>query len=292
MAVDRTMLFLLATSSRFERAVRGVPMGEELAWRAASRYVAGSTFTDAARITRELAGRGVASSIDQFGERVGDAGTADDAAADYRRLAAELPALPDPAWLSVDLSHLGLDVDTRRCAQHLRAIAAELPAGRRIQVGAEDSARTDAVLECVLAAAAEGLADRLGATVQANLRRSRTDLDRLAAAGVHVRLVKGAFVEPAGTAWPYGEATDVAYLRLARRLADAGADFSLATHDAVLREALLDGLGPRPVEQLLGVRPDVLDDLVARGVPARVYVPFGPDWFRYWMRRVAESRGV
>lgn len=292
MAVDRTMLFLLASSSRFERAVRGVPMGEELAWRAASRYVAGPAFTDAACTARELAGRGVTSSIDQFGERVGDAATAEDAATDYRRLAGELRALPETAWLSVDLSHLGLDVDVRRCAQHLSAIAAELPAGSRIQVGAEDSGRADAVLECVLGTAAEGLADRLGATLQANLRRSRADLDRLVAAGVHVRLVKGAFVEAAGTAWPYGEDTDLAYLRLARRLADAGAEFSLATHDAVLREALLDGLGPRPVEQLLGVRPEVLDDLVARGIPARVYVPFGPDWFRYWMRRVAESRGV
>jgi proline dehydrogenase len=68
--------------------------------------------------------------------------------------------------------------------------------------------------------------------------------------------------------------------------------FALATHDGVLREALLLALGPRPVEHLLGVRPDVLAGLVARGVPARVYVPFGADWFRYWMRRVAESRGA
>ena len=59
-----------------------------------------------------------------------------------------------------------------------------------------------------------------------------------------------------------------------------------------MREALLAALGPRPVEQLLGVRPAVLGELVARGIPVRVYVPFGPNWFRYWMRRVAESRGA
>ncbi|HET7328484.1 MAG TPA: proline dehydrogenase family protein, partial [Nocardioidaceae bacterium] len=130
------------------------------------------------------------------------------------------------------------------------------------------------------------------ATVQANFHRSPTDLERLLEAGVHVRLVKGAYLKPANRALPYGEPTDIAYLRLAHRLADAGAAFSLATHDGVLREALLTALGPHPVEQLLGVRPEALDDLVARGVPVRVYVPFGDAWFRYWMRRVAESRPV
>jgi len=77
------------------------------------------------------------------------------------------------------------------------------------------------------------------ATVQANLHRSRDDLDRLGGAGLHIRLVKGAYVEPASRALPYGEPTDVAYLLLAHRLAEADAEFALATHDGVLREALL-----------------------------------------------------
>jgi proline dehydrogenase len=91
---------------------------------------------------------------------------------------------------------------------------------------------------------------------------------------------------------PYGEATDIAYLRLAFRLAGQGAPWSMATHDGRLREALLLALGPVPVEHLLGVRPDVLSDLRSRRVPTRIYVPYGKDWFRYWMRRVAESRGA
>jgi proline dehydrogenase len=81
----------------------------------------------------------------------------------------ELGGLPEDAWLAVDLSHLGLDVDPRGCADHLAAIARALPEGRRIQVGAEDPARADAVLACVVNAADKGLADRLGATAQANL---------------------------------------------------------------------------------------------------------------------------
>jgi len=286
----RAVLFRLATSARFERAVRGMPGGERWAWNKASRYVAGTTSGEGT--VQQLAERGVGASVDQFGELVQDAATAERVADDYLKLAGELTTAPEATWLSVDLSHLGLDFDPPRCAEHLAAIASVLPAGRRIQVGAEDHDRADAVLACVLTVAGRGLADRLGATVQANLHRAAGDLDQLVSAGVHVRLVKGAYVEPPERALPYGEATDIPYLRLAHRLAEVDAPFALATHDSVLREALLGALGPRPVEQLLGVRPDVLDDLIARGVPVRVYVPFGTDWFRYWMRRVAESRGA
>lgn len=285
----RAVLFRLATSAHLERALRAVPQGERTAWRAASRYVAGTTVADAVRAVQVLDQRGVGTSVDQFGEMVEDAATAERVAAEYLVLAGELASLPESAWLSVDLSHLGLDVDAKRCSEQLCAIAAALPTGRRIQVGAEDHGRANAVLDCVLRVAEGGLADRVGATVQANLRRSPADMDGLVRAGVHIRLVKGAYIEPPDRVLPYGEATDVAYLRLAHRLADAGAKFSLATHDRVLREALLAALGPRPIEQLLGVRPAELDDLVARGIPVRVYVPFGEDWFRYWMRRVASA---
>ncbi len=292
MSVSRAVIFRLATSARLERALRAVPRSERRAWRAASRYVAGTSFADACGVAQVLHERGVGSSIDQFGELVRDTSKAERVAADYLSLADELAVLPEDAWLSVDLSHLGLDAQARRCAEHLAAIAGALPLGRRIQVGAEDHDRADAVLGCIIAVAEGGLADRLGATSQANFHRSPGDLDRLVRAGVHIRLVKGAYAEPPERALAYGEATDIAYVRLAHRLAEAGAEFALGTHDGVLREALLAALGPRPVEQLLGVRPAVLDDLVGRGVPVRAYLPFGDNWFRYWMRRVAESRGA
>lgn len=291
MSMDRTILFRLARSRRFEQTVRILPRGERLAWRAASRYVSGRTVADAVALTLELHERGIGVSIDQFGELVRDSAVAETVAGDYVRLADKLAELPDDAWLSIDLSHLGLDIDQHRCAEHLAAIASRLPTGRRIQVGAEDYDRADAVMRCVLAVASDGLASCLGATVQANLHRAPADLDRLLEAGVHVRLVKGAYVESPTRALPYGEGTDVAYLHLAHRAAEGDGQFSLATHDGVLREALLASIGVRPVEQLLGVRPAVLGDLVARGIPIRVYVPFGDEWFRYWMRRLAESRG-
>ncbi|WP_336028718.1 proline dehydrogenase family protein [Geodermatophilus sp. FMUSA9-8] len=291
MGLDRAVLFRLATSTRLERAVRAVPGGAALTWSAASRYVAGRGRAEALAVTGRLlaAGRGV--SVDLFGEHVTDVGTADAVTADYRSLAAALPPPPADAWLSVDLSHLALDTDPAGTADRLAAIAGALPPGRRVQVGAEEAERTDAVLSCVLDVAGRGLADRLGATVQANLLRSPADADALVAARVHVRLVKGAYVERAGV-HRYGEPTDVAYLRLGARLAERGAAWSMATHDGRLREALLLTGAPGTVEQLLGVRPEVLDDLAGRGIPTRVYVPYGADWFRYWMRRVAESRGA
>jgi proline dehydrogenase len=290
MGADRAVLFRLATSGRLERVVKRAPGGEPAAWRAASRYVAGRSRGEALATATRLLEQGHRVSIDFFGERVRDPAEADRVLAVYLDLVGALPAAPADAWLSVDLSHLAVGVDARGAAGRLAAIAGALPAGRRVQVGAEEADLTDAVLTCVLDVARQGLADRLGATVQANLRRSPADADVLAGAGVHVRLVKGAYVE-AEAAHPFGEPTDVAFLRLGYQLAERGATWSPATHDARLREALLLAHGPRTVEQLLGVRPEALAELRARGVPTRVYVPYGPDWFRYWLRRVAESRG-
>lgn len=140
MSVDRALLFRLATSTRLERAARATPPGAALARRAASRYVAGTTLADATRLARRLHERGMASSLDQFGERVDDPEAAEHVSDDYRRLAGETSRLPQDAWLSIDLSHLGLDLDPQTCAHRLIAIAEALPIGRRIQVGAEDHA--------------------------------------------------------------------------------------------------------------------------------------------------------
>ncbi|MEI8407012.1 MULTISPECIES: proline dehydrogenase family protein [unclassified Kribbella] len=289
MRADRAVLFKLATNERFEHLVKGLPSGEAGAWRAASRYVAGRTRDEALTKANEVLGQGHAISVDLFGELSKDPADARRVANEYLALVELLP--DERAWLAVDLSHFALDVDPSGAADLLAEIAAALPSGRRIQVGAEDAARTDRVLQCVLDVAGRGLSDRLGATVQANLKRSPDDLTTLTEAGVHIRLVKGAYVESSGV-HAYGEPTDIAYLRLAHQLAAAGADWSLASHDGRLREAIQLAAGPVPVEQLLGVRPDVLADLKSRDIPTRVYIPYGPDWFRYWLRRVAESRGA
>jgi proline dehydrogenase len=196
--VSRNILFGLATNDLWERAVRATPGGEAAAWRAACRYVAGRSPAEALATAGRLLAQGHGVSVDLFGEQVSDPSVADRVAADYLALAAALPAAPADAWLALDLTHLALDAGPEGAADRLAAIIEALPTGRRLQVGAEDAGHTDAVLRCVLDVAGRGLADRLGATVQANLRRSPADVEALIDAGVHVRLVKGAYVETTG----------------------------------------------------------------------------------------------
>jgi proline dehydrogenase len=281
----RHVLFALATSDRFERAVREAPGGEALAYRLASRYVAGRTNEDALETAHRLAAQGVLSSIDYFGENVFDPVEADRVTDEFVALAGRIATeAPAGTYLSLDLSHVALD------ESRLARIVAALPAGVRLQIGAEQAARTDRILEAVLAVARAG--GGVSATVQANLRRTPADAHRLAEAGVPIRLVKGAYVEDPSTAIAWGDPTDIAFAELAHSLHRAGAELSLATHDPVLREALLPALAGVGVEMLLGVRSDDLPSLVSRGIPVRLYVPFGPGWFRYAMRRAAESRGA
>jgi proline dehydrogenase len=284
--IPRPILFKLATSKRFETAVRNAPGGERTAYRLASRYVAGASADDALATARRLAAQGVESSIDFFGENVTDPGEADAVSDAYVALAARIEA---PTFLSIDLSHIAIDEPGDGARRRLERIAAALPAGSRIQVGAEQIARVDRILDAVLAVARAG--GLVAATVQANLRRSPGDAERLAEAGVPIRLVKGAYVETPSLAHAWGDETDIAFIELAYSLHRAGAMLSLGTHDPVIREALLPALPGTTIEMLLGVRLEDLRSLTARQLPIRVYVPYGPGWFRYAMRRAAESRG-
>jgi len=282
----RQALVRLATSEGFERAVSRVPGARERAWRSARRYVAGPTAADAVAVADLLeTGAGLAASVDLFGERTSPA-EAPDVARRYVELCGVLAErTSERTWLSLDLSHIAFD------AALLDRIAAAVPPGRRLQIGAEEAAVADRVLGLVIGAARAGRP--VEATLQANLRRSAADADRLAAAGASVRLVKGAYPEPPDVAHPWGPATDAAFGELARRLHAAGADVALATHDHALRSGLLAELGGGVrVETLLGIDPPGTAALAAAGRDVRVYVAYGPDWFRYFMRRRAESQGA
>ncbi len=264
-----------------------MPAGERLAYRLASRYVAGRRLEDALACADRLAEQRLACSVDYFGESVVDPLEADQVADRYVELARRLDRVPD-AFLSIDLSHIGVDEAGDAVRRRLERVAAELSAGRRLQVGAEEERRADNVLKTVLAVAGAGGA--VSATVQANLKRSRSDAHALAEAGVPVRLVKGAYVEDPHLVWAWGEPTDLAFLELAHELHSHGAQVSLATHDPVLREGLLRALPGTGIEMLLGVRREDAAQLADREVPVRIYVPFGDQWFRYAMRRWAESQ--
>jgi proline dehydrogenase len=280
-SLSRRLLFALATSERFERAARGLPGVER--W--ARRYVAGTSADDAIAVARALHDDGLRSSIDLFGERVLDGEQADRVAEGYLGLAARLGEAPPGTFISVDLSHLALEASAAACRARVERIAASLPPGAELQVGAEEARLAGPIQEIVVAVAAAGVP--IWATLQANLRRSEADADRLAGAGVALRLVKGAYVEAPDVAVPYGPSTDAAFVTLAQRLHGAGARLALATHDRALRDAA-PGAG---IEMLHGVRGDDARTLARAGRAVRIYVPYGPEWFRYAMRRVAEARG-
>jgi proline dehydrogenase len=151
----RRLLFNLITNRRLEQGVRRSPTLQRRAYAAARRYVAGETVQDLLQAVASLRDQGIAASVDFFGELVADPAAAERATADYVQLATTLAQVQD-AWLAIDLSHIGLDVSVDRCRRHLATIVAALPAGRWIQVGAEDTSRTDPILQVVTALAAQG----------------------------------------------------------------------------------------------------------------------------------------
>jgi proline dehydrogenase len=285
----RRVLLALAMSAGWERAVRAVPGGERGAYSLARSYVAGTRSEDALACADRLAAAGLASSIDFFGENVSDPIEADRVTDHYVALAEMLERASENTFLSIDLSHIGLDQAGEAVRRRLERIAAALPAGRRIQVGAEQERRADRILGAVSAVAREGGA--VSATIQANLKRSRADAHALAEGGVPIRLVKGAYLEDPQVARPWGEPTDLAFVELAHELHANGAEVAIATHDALMREALLRALPGIGVEMLLGVRSGDARAVAGRGLPVRIYVPYGDGWFRYAMRRWAESVG-
>jgi proline dehydrogenase len=285
----RRVLLALAMSEGLEGAVHALPGGERGAYRLARRHVAGTRPQDALACAHRLAAVGLASSIDFFGENVSDPVEADRVTDHYVALAGTLEQAPGNTFLSIDLSHIGLDQSGEAAQQRLERIASALPTGGRVQVGAEQEHRAGRILTAVMAVARRGGA--VSATVQANLERSRADAEAFAEGGVPIRLVKGAYVEDPGVARPWGEPTDLAFLELAHELHANGAEVAIATHDALLREALLRALPGIGVEMLLGVRSADARVLAGRGVPVRIYVPYGDGWFRYAMRRWAESVG-
>lgn len=289
-SVARRLLYAAATSSRLELVARSNRWIEQQAYRAASRYVAGRSLSAAIRTVSELVADGLAASLDLFGESVTDSDEVERVVRGYRDAAEAIRDLGWDVYLEIVPSHLGIDVSVDFCRRQAERIVEALPEGARLHISAEESFRTPSTIEMTISLAKAGAP--VMQTVQANLRRSVDDADRLTEAGVPVRLVKGAYVEPRDVAHRWGEETEVAYIELAHRLHSGGREFSLGTHDAVIREALLAAFGRSRIEMLLGVREAEARSLVRRGHHVRIYVPYGNDWFRYWLRRAAEAQGV
>lgn len=261
----------------------------------ARRFIAGETADEAIDAARTLAGRGFGVSLDYLGESVATLELADAATHDYLRIIDQVVAAGVERNLSLKLTQLGLDVDRATATDNLRRILeAAAPHGFFVRIDMENSPYTEAtigILETVW-----GLGHReVGTVIQSCLLRSPDDVDRLNRLGARVRLVKGAYREPASVAHQRMGDVDDAYVALAGRLLDANPYPAFATHDpamidAVKAAARARGLGPERYEfqMLYGIRRDLQASLAAEGHRVRVYVPFGRQWFPYFMRRLGE----
>ena len=289
---------------------RRVVTGWSFARRASSRFVAGENLQGAITAVQALGGRGLHATLDHLGEQVTTAAEARAAAGDYLTILDRICAAGVRSNASLKLSQLGLGVDTELCRDNLRQIVRKgAECGIFVRIDMEDSATVDRTLDIYRSLAAERLTN-VGLVLQAYLFRTEDDLRSLLAEGARIRLCKGAYKEPGTIAFAKKADVDRNYDRLAALMIAASlqtgsepsssdgrfpARTALATHDprriefARLEAARL-GLprGALEFQMLYGIRADLQRALGAEGYPVRIYVPYGTEWYPYYVRRLAE----
>jgi proline dehydrogenase len=263
--------------------------------RVALRFVAGESLDDAIRVIRELNAAGAEVSIDYLGENITDAAQASAATMVYLRALERIAGEGLRANLSLKLTQIGLDLDPKLAYGNAESIVGKAAGyGNDVTLDMEDHRYTERTIDtCLrLSGAHPG---SVGIAIQAQLKRTPADLERLIGAGVHVRLCKGAYKEPLSLAFRRRARVQEAYERLATRLLGSGTYAMVATHDEVLiRHAVAEvaRLGRAPgsyeFQMLYGVRRELQQRLVREGERLRVYVPFGDQWYPYLTRRIAE----
>ncbi|QZS55161.1 proline dehydrogenase family protein [Rhodococcus opacus] len=298
----RPAILAAARSSRVKRAVTGAPVTRKLV----DRFVAGENRGSALATVREILDSGRSVSIDFLGEDTRDAAGAQATVDEYLALVADLGALPEAAEgtsgvrrleVSMKLSALGLALagDGRRIAtDNARTIcAAADAAGVWVTVDAEDHTTTDSTLAIVRELRNDY--PWLGAVVQSYLRRTEDDCRALAGPGSRVRLCKGAYREPESVAFQDRAAVDASYLRCLGILMDGSGYPMVASHDPAVIDAVapLVGRTGRAADayehqMLFGIRDVEQRRLANEDKQVRVYVPYGSQWYAYFMRRLAE----
>jgi proline dehydrogenase len=259
------------------------------------RFIAGETVAEAIEAARAVEARGMAVTLDLLGESVTSLEKADAATRDYIAVIDAVIASGLGRNVSLKLTQLGLDVDKASAIDNLRKILERAePAGFFVRVDMENSPYTEVTLEIVETLWRHGYR-HLGVVLQSALYRSEQDLNRINALGGRVRLVKGAYKEPKTIAYPKKADVDAAYARMLKTLLTAGHDPAIATHDpamidlarAIAREQRI-AVDRFEFQMLYGVRRDLQAMLVKAGYRVRIYIPFGREWFPYFMRRLGE----
>jgi proline dehydrogenase len=259
------------------------------------RFVPGETIDDAVNAARVLEAHGLKETFDHLGENVTTLAEAEAATRDYLHVVNAIIDAGVERNISLKLTQLGLDVDRASAVDHLRRIL-ELaePAGFFVRIDMESSRYTAVTLD-VFETLWQQEYRQIGVVLQSDLYRSEDDLKRINALGARIRLVKGAYREPKSVAYQKKADVDAAYARMMKVLIIEGNYPAIATHDPAMidlarRWAAEHGVGPERFEfqMLYGIRRDLQARLVAAKYRVRVYVPFGRDWFPYFMRRLGE----
>jgi len=290
---NRTMRSLLLSLSH-RRSLARAAVRSPLTRAVVARFVAGETLEAAMPAISELKRAGLRTTVDVLGESVTSADEAAAAVDQYLATIAALSARGLDANVSLKLTQMGLEIDPSIClANVMRVVEAVRAADGFVRLDMEDHTKTGATLD--VWRAAYKAYPKVGVVVQAALRRSSADVDEIIAAGGHVRLCKGAYDEPGAVAYRSRTAVDANYAQLMKRLIVADAYPALATHDPrliakAIAFAEAEGIGRERFEfqMLYGVRRDLQRTLIDRGYTVRIYVPYGAEWYPYFMRRLAE----
>ena len=268
-----------------------------LGTRLSSRFVAGLEPEDALRVAHSLNRQGMAATLDSLGESVTTEHEAHQAAEIYHRLLDSIAARKLNANISVKLTQLGLDLSPALAESVLASLVEHAAStGNFVRIDMEGSALTQITLDILRRLhSVPRLRPAVGVVIQAYLYRSQADVEQLLADEIRVRLCKGAYNEPPEVAFPRKSEVDQSFLLLSSMLLDSSVSHAFATHDEVIVGAIKalavqQKISPHSFEfQLLyGVRRDLQRRLTAEGYNVRVYVPFGREWYPYFMRRLAE----
>lgn len=286
----RALLLELAKSTRLKAWITS----NGTTRRMARRFVPGEELAPAMEAARVCNRAGMTVSLDHLGENVATREDAERARVSYTEALERIAADGVEGNVSLKLTHLGLDLGGEFCVEQLRQLtrrAEEL--ANFVRVDMEGSAYTDRTLRIVKQARAESTA--VGTVIQAYLYRSEEDIRELLAIGCRIRLVKGAYREPARIAFRRKKDVDANFIKLTKILLPSGIYHALATHDPKMIEAAIRFAAEQNItkdkfefQMLYGIRTDLQTRLVRQGYRVRVYIPFGKDWFPYFMRRLAE----
>lgn len=289
----RALFIWLSESKRLRRFAEHSRLGRKNS----RRFVAGETIADGMQATSAVNALGMGVSLDNLGENVTNPEEAKASAATYHQLLDAIAARKLDANVSMKLTHMGLDVDETMARELVSGLVAKAAAQNSfVRIDMEGSPYTQRTLDFVRELHRRpGHAGHVGAVIQSYLMRSEKDVEELLSERIRIRLCKGAYQEPASIAFHKKRDVDACYVKLTQVLLKSGVYHGIATHDErIIRRTIefarAEKVAPEAFEfqMLHGIRRDLQQALVKEGWRMRVYIPFGTEWYPYFMRRLAE----